>query len=233
MKKMNEINKRNVVCEIKDTEAKVNQINDKINSINKEVENVRNTLDKVDAVLNEIRTNKIEKIELELENIKSKEAENVNVESVRAMPTKTAAPHFNPNNISEKSNLTKADADKMLKDSKLKSVSGQYIEAEEKYGVNAVFLMALTSLESGHGKSNVAINNNNIGGVRRGGEYINFSSWGSCIDYIANLLSKYYLKEDAKYFNGYSAWDVNKNYCENSDWADKIVAIANGLMSNL
>ena len=143
-------------------------------------------------------------------------------------------PHFNPNNLLEKSNLTRDDAYRMLKGSKLQSVSSHYIYAEETYGVNAIFLMGLTSLESGHGTSNIAINNNNIGGVRKGsGEYSSFSSWESCISYIANLISKYYLKDDATYFSGRSIWDVNENYCENSDWADKIVSISKGLMSNL
>lgn len=143
-------------------------------------------------------------------------------------------PHFNPNNLLEKSNLTRDDAYRMLKGSKLQSVSSHYIYAEETYGVNAIFLMGLTSLESGHGTSNIAINNNNIGGVRKGsGEYSSFSSWESCISYIANLISKYYLKDDATYFSGRSIWDVNENYCENSDWADKIVSIGKGLMSNL
>lgn len=143
-------------------------------------------------------------------------------------------PHFNPNNLLEKSNLTRDDAYRMLKGSRLQSVSSHYIYAEETYGVNAIFLMGLTSLESGHGTSNIAINNNNIGGVRKGsGEYSSFSSWESCISYIANLISKYYLKDGATYFSGHSIWDVNENYCENSDWADKIVSIGKGLMSNL
>lgn len=155
-------------------------------------------------------------------------------EEVKKEVKDVKTPHFNPNNLLEKSNLTRDDAYRMLKGSKLQSVSSHYIYAEETYGVNAIFLMGLTSLESGHGTSNIAINNNNIGGVRKGsGEYSSFSSWESCISYIANLISKYYLKDDATYFRGRSIWDVNKNYCENSDWADKIVSISKGLMSNL
>ena len=155
-------------------------------------------------------------------------------EEVKKEVKDVKTPHFNPNNLLEKSNLTRDDAYRMLKGSKLQSVSSHYIYAEETYGVNAIFLMGLTSLESGHGTSNIAINNNNIGGVRKGsGEYSSFSSWESCISYIANLISKYYLKDDATYFSGRSIWDVNKNYCENSDWADKIVSISKGLMSNL
>lgn len=155
-------------------------------------------------------------------------------EEVKKEVKDVKTPHFNPNNLLEKSNLTRDDAYRMLKGSKLQSVSSHYIYAEETYGVNAIFLMGLTSLESGHGTSNIAINNNNIGGVRKGsGEYSSFSSWESCISYIANLISKYYLKDDATYFSGRSIWDVNENYCENSDWADKIVSIGKGLMSNL
>lgn len=155
-------------------------------------------------------------------------------EEVKKEVKDVKTPHFNPNNLLEKSNLTRDDAYRMLKGSKLQSVSSHYIYAEETYGVNAIFLMGLTSLESGHGTSNIAISNNNIGGVRKGsGEYSSFSSWESCISYIANLISKYYLKDDATYFSGRSIWDVNENYCENSDWADKIVSIGKGLMSNL
>ena len=66
-------------------------------------------------------------------------------EEVKKEVKDVKTPHFNPNNLLEKSNLTRDDAYRMLKGSKLQSVSSHYIYAEETYGVNAIFLMGLTS----------------------------------------------------------------------------------------
>ena len=144
-------------------------------------------------------------------------------------------PHFNPSDLRQPSNLTKNKAYAMLEGSALQSAAGAYLNAERTYGVNAIFLMALTSLESGHGRSNLAINRNNIGGVKSSnGDWAYFSDWGECIMYIASFISKSYLREDGVYFNGYSVSAVNIMYCQDSsDWDGMITNIAYNLLSKV
>ena len=62
------------------------------------------------------------------------------------------SPKFNPYNLTEKSNIDKDKAKVLLEGSALQTAAGAYVYAEEVYGVNAIFLMALTSHESGHGR---------------------------------------------------------------------------------
>lgn len=141
------------------------------------------------------------------------------------------APNFNPYNLREGSNLTKSKAQKLLEGSALQSAAGAYVYAEEVYGVNAIFLMALTSLESGHGRSEIAISRNNIGGVKSGSSYKYYSDWGECIMDIARFINELYLTEGAIYFNGYSIKDVNVKYCQDSsDWSGMITTIGYELL---
>ena len=144
-------------------------------------------------------------------------------------------PNYNPFNLTEKSNLTTEMAIKMLNGSALQNAAAAYVYAEEVYGVNAIFLISLTSLESGHGRSELAMYRNNIGGVKSSsGDWAYFSDWGECIMYIASFISDLYLNEDGAYYNGKSIWAVNIKYCEDSSpWADMINSIANDLLAKV
>ena len=166
--------------------------------------------------------------------LKREEEERKQLESKR-IEEETRIPHFNPYNLRETSNLTRDKAYKMLDGSALQSAAHAYVYAEEVYGVNAIFLMALTSVESGHGKSELAMYRNNIGGViGSNGEWAYFSDWGECIMYIASFLSELYLSEDGVYFNGYSVDGVNVKYCQDdSDWSGMITEIGYTLLSKV
>lgn len=144
-------------------------------------------------------------------------------------------PHFNPYDLRESSNLTRDKAYKMLEGSALQSVADAYVYAEEVYGVNAIFIMALTSVESAYGRSELAMYRNNIGGVKgMNGDWAYFSDWGECIMYIASFLSESYLSEDGMFFNGYSVDDINIKYCQDdSDWAGMIMSIGYNLLSKV
>ena len=104
----------------------------------------------------------------------------------------------------------------------------------ECYNVNSFILCSIVALESSWGKSQKALNYNNLGGV---GVYNDntvgaiYSSRSECIFSMAEFLSRDYLSADGVYFNGYSIWDVNIKYCASSNWADKVLVIANQLLS--
>ncbi len=120
--------------------------------------------------------------------------------------------------LTEKSGLTAEELKSGLL-YELYSLADDFIAAEEKYGVNAVFLAAVAALESGWGKS--CFRENNIFGWS--GK--SFSSKEECIDFVAGKIAENYLSEDGKYHNGKTLSGVNVCYNGNSFWEEKIAGI--------
>ena len=141
---------------------------------------------------------------------------------------------YNPHNLLEPSNITREQAYQMLEGTALQTLSNAYVYMEELYGVNAIYLMALSAEESAWGRSELAITKNNIGGIKASdGSWRYFDSWGDCLDYKTRLLKNQYLSENGSYYNGLSIWNVNEMYCEQKTWSDNINNIANGLISKI
>ena len=101
----------------------------------------------------------------------------------------------------------------------LSSLAENFIAAEEKYGVNALFLSAVAALESGWGK--YCFRPNNIFGWS--GK--DFESKEECIDFVASKIAEHYLSEDGKYYNGKTVSGVNVFYNGNLFWEEKISGI--------
>ena len=126
---------------------------------------------------------------------------------------------YNPDNLREKSNLSKEQIYNILEGNNLQELADEYYEMEQKYNVNAIFLMALNMEESGHGS--------------RYGGYASFDSWASCLEYIASLIDEMYLTETGAYYNGTSIYGVNVKYCIGGNWAENLNTIANELISKV
>lgn len=94
-----------------------------------------------------------------------------------------------------------------------------FIAAEEKYGVNAVFLAALAAFESGWGRH--CFRENNIFGWS--GK--SFETKAECIDFVASRIAEHYLSEDGKYYHGMDLYGVNHSYNGNAEWVEKIAGI--------
>lgn len=101
---------------------------------------------------------------------------------------------------------------------KLEGKGQAFIDAQNKYGISAAVLVAICINESGHGKSNLAINKNNVGGVRIAGskEFRTFSSVEECIDYMGSFLKRGYLDKGLT-----QLYQINAKYCPVSDPTDK------------
>lgn len=101
---------------------------------------------------------------------------------------------------------------------KLEGKGQAFIDAQNKYGISASVLAAICINESGNGKSNLAINKNNIGGVRISGskEFRTFSSVEECIDYMGSFLKRGYLNKGLT-----KLYQINAKYCPVSDSTDK------------
>jgi len=135
--------------------------------------------------------------------------------------------HFNPHNLRELSNMTPSMAEDLLR-GKLKGLGVYFIEAEEKYQVNATFMIACSRLESANGSYRFMTRNNLFslgcydGNVDNG---FSFKTKEDCINYFAELIDEEYLVIDGKYHNGISIWSVNKMYASDRTWSDQIIDI--------
>lgn len=106
-----------------------------------------------------------------------------------------------------------------------------FIDAQNKYGVNAAFILGVAMNESGRGTSWIAINKNNIFGLNAidsnpGQAADTFSSVAACIeDFAKNWMSVgYYNPKDWRYSGsslGNKAWGVNVRYASDPYWGEK------------
>ena len=145
---------------------------------------------------------------------------------------------FNSNNLWEKSNATVNDMTVALFGTGLEEVAYAYVKAEKEWGVIAIFVASLTAEESGWGRSNRAINQNNLSGYAvysAGASGRSFSSKEESIMETAKLICQQYLKPTGAYYNGISIYDVNIKYCPNDGgtWSKNISSIAYSLVSKI
>lgn len=143
---------------------------------------------------------------------------------------------FDPMNLLKKSNLTKDKAKKILKGTALEDCSDYFIECEEKYGVNAIGVMAIAVHESAWGTSRRAQEDHNFTGY---GVYsdsakgINAPSKEENLLMTAKLLKESYLTRSGSHYKGTSLMAVNESYCTSGDWAINVTTHAYTLMDRL
>ena len=135
------------------------------------------------------------------------------------------------------SNLTGDEFNKMLEGTALYGIGNALAEAEIKHNINGLYLMGLACLESGYGTSKYAIERNNLVGWNAVDSNPNkatyFTSKSECISFVASKLKVNYLSEDGRYFEGFTARDIDKHYCSDKKHADKIIQIVNKLTKKL
>lgn len=139
--------------------------------------------------------------------------------------------------LTEPSNLTPEQLAQGLRGS-LKNYAPVYIEMEQTYGINAVFLAAKDALESGWGE--YTYGNNLSGWGNR-----SFSSHEECIREVSFCMKQWYLTPPhesnecdenceydqfdncliGQYFNGYTISDVNICYNGRQEWEDRVKGI--------
>lgn len=106
----------------------------------------------------------------------------------------------------------------------LKGKGKQFCKAQEKYGVNATFLVGIANLESGRGLSDVAKTHNNIAGMKTSKGYLKYKTVDDCIDSLAANIKENYINE------GYTTiGKINKKYSECDEWGDRVVNCMNDM----
>lgn len=143
-------------------------------------------------------------------------------------------PHYNSNNLTELSNLTQEQIHTMLEGTRLQCLSAYYYEYEKIYKVNALFIMSLTSLESGYGTSKLARTHNNLAGYRGSKGWTYFDSWHDCLNEVYRLISQEYLSPNGKFYSGLDIKSINSKYCGNTyQWSTDINSIAHKYLKRL
>lgn len=143
---------------------------------------------------------------------------------------------FDPMNLLKKSNLTKDKAKKILKGTALEDCSDYFIECEEKYGVNAIGVMAIAVHESAWGTSRRAQEDHNLTGYgvySDSAKRINAPSKEENLLMTAKLLKESYLTRSGSHYKGTSLMAVNESYCTSGDWAINVTTHAYTLMDRL
>jgi len=121
--------------------------------------------------------------------------------------------------VSKPSGVTVEDLKKVTSQG-LVGLEEAFWQAEQDYGINCLFVMAIAAIESGNGTIN-GVGNNMFGW---GGGYIRFSSKAEGIDVVARGLANNYLKTGASLYSGKTISSVNKRYASSSTWDDKVAS---------
>ncbi|EJV74891.1 S-layer homology domain-containing protein [Bacillus cereus] len=137
-------------------------------------------------------------------------------------------------NLTVASKITAQEIDSFIakyhSDSPLVGHGQDFINAENKYGVNAHYLAAHAILESGYGKSEIAYQKHNLFGLRAyDGDPFKYAkylpTYGDSIAYNANYVRERYLEESGMYYNGPTLAGMNVKYASDKGWAKKIAGI--------
>lgn len=127
-----------------------------------------------------------------------------------------------------------ADLDKYLEGTKMAGKGAAFLEAQEKYGVNALFLMAITQAESGYGNAPArdkrGIKPYNVAGLKKaGGGYQNNASYEACIDSLGSSLKRLYFRSGKV-----TVEKIRKTFCPgNPKWTAKVVNEMKNISSHI
>ena len=102
-----------------------------------------------------------------------------------------------------------------------------FYNAEQKYGVNGIFIAAVGIHESAWGTSYLAKEKNNLFGYRAyDRDPINsaqdFETYVDAINVVAEALSKNYLTPTGSYYNGTTIEAINTKYASDKAWHEKV-----------
>lgn len=120
-----------------------------------------------------------------------------------------------------KSDVTAEHLNVKLKN-KLTNLGQEFINAQEKYGINAEFLVAIAIIESGNGSSRAARQKNNFFGLMNKKGLLSFNSPQECINYAARNLTK----SDGYYFGRgrYTISQIARRYAANKKWPLMVIS---------
>ena len=113
-----------------------------------------------------------------------------------------------------------------------------FYNAEQKYGVNGIFIAAIGIHESAWGTSYLAKNKNNLFGYKAyDRDPINsaqdFETYEDAINTVAEALSKNYLKPSGSFYYGTTLQAVNTKYASDKEWYNGVYSYMEYLYDKL
>lgn len=125
------------------------------------------------------------------------------------------------------SGASAADIDAKLAGTGLEGLGQSFVDAENKYSVNAWFLTGLAIHESGYGSSKIASEKNNIFGFQAydASPYASaktFNTKAEGVDAVAKYISEAYLTVGGSYYNGVSIDSIGKKYATDPNWSNAV-----------
>jgi beta-N-acetylglucosaminidase/RNase P/RNase MRP subunit p29 len=152
-------------------------------------------------------------------------------------PHSTVQPSYLELDLRKPSSITVSDIQRVFDEarhpnSELKKYAQEFIDAQNKYGVNAQYLVAHAILETGWGGSALTHFKNNLYGY---GAYdvcpvtcaYYFPNVAGGIEFVAQRIKRDYLSSNGSFFNGYDLPGMNVMYATDKEWANKIANIMN------
>ena len=131
------------------------------------------------------------------------------------------------------SNVSVQQLQKLLDGTDLEGIEYALKEVEDKFGINALFTLAVAKLESGHGTSSLARNKNNLFGMNA----VDGDSYGKGFAYpskahsvldFGQRIKKYYVNKGLDDLHS-----INRKYSSSPTWASKVSAIMQSDMRKL
>jgi beta-N-acetylglucosaminidase len=128
------------------------------------------------------------------------------------------------------SGLTGADFEyvwQLYRADHLKGTGEALARAEQDYNINALVLAAIIVHESKWGQSAIARDKNNLAGLGAydGSAYrsaIRFNTTADSIYFLAELLSRHYVRPGGRHYNGPDLLGIGKAYASDPYWAVKV-----------
>lgn len=140
-------------------------------------------------------------------------------------------------NVSSDSNLTSAQLNSALVNTRLSGLGKDFILAEKKYHVNALVLTSIAALESSWGGSTMALTKNNLFGygayTNNASDAVSFPNVSDSIMTTASLLSSKYLNSSGEYYHGTTINQVNIAYSTNPSWGYRVADVLYTIVKRL
>ena len=123
--------------------------------------------------------------------------------------------------LNARTNVSASDLRKITAGTELEGIEDALVAAENRYGVNSIFILSVAIHEYGWGSSYLARSRNNLFGICAFDSNVDaassFSSKAECVDYFARLMSKEYFPEGRT-----TLTSINAIYASSGSWASNV-----------
>jgi beta-N-acetylglucosaminidase len=192
-------------------------------------EQLEKTQEKYDSLFEEAQKayDEKQKLQQEVENLKAFKEKVKREQSVSRGLSRVT--YGASSRVDVKSGVTANLLNKAFVGTEMEGLGQAFVDAENTYEINAIFLASIAALESGWGKYDIGRNNLFGFGAHDGneGNATAFSSKGESIMKVAKALRRDYLNSDGRYFGGATPQGINKKYCSSDQWKYKVTNIMN------